>query len=247
MAEYTYIGSELELFSEASNWKAYYARLIRPYLGEEVLEVGAGIGATTASLCSEDQKRWVCLEPDPELAHTLEGRIGGGLLPECCEVKVGTLPDLSEQEVYDSVVYVDVLEHIEDDETEVRLAAEHLREGGTLVVLAPAHGWLFSPFDQALGHYRRYDFKGLSRIIPRELERIRVGYLDCVGLLASLGNRFVLKSRMPSRRQIALWDGGMVTVSRLLDPLLGYSVGKSVLGIWQKSSRKIREDTVDEE
>ena len=54
MADYTYIGSELELFSEASNWKAYYARLIRPYLGEEVLEVGAGIGATTASLCSED-------------------------------------------------------------------------------------------------------------------------------------------------------------------------------------------------
>ena len=69
LTEYTYIGSELELFSHASNWKAYHARLIRPYLGDEVLEVGAGIGATTASLYSGNQKRWVCLEPDLALAR----------------------------------------------------------------------------------------------------------------------------------------------------------------------------------
>jgi len=235
LAEYTYIGSELELFSEASNWKAYCARLIRPYLGEEVLEVGAGIGATTGSLCNGSQRRWVCLEPDTGLARTLEQRIADGRLPECCKVRVGTLRDLSQEEVFDTVVYIDVLEHIEDHETEVKLAATHLREGGTLVVLAPAHQWLFTPFDEALGHYRRYDLNRLPRIIPEEdLYRVKLGYLDCVGLLASLGNRFILKSKMPSRQQIALWDGVMVPLSRLLDPLLRYSVGKSILGIWQK-------------
>jgi Methyltransferase domain len=234
VAEYTYVGSELELFSEASHWKAYCARLIHPYLGEEVLEVGAGIGATTGSLCEGRQKRWVCLEPDPGLARTLERGIADGRLPECCEVRVGTLSNLSQEDIFHTVVYIDVLEHIESDETEVTLAATHLQEGGTLVVLAPAHQWLFTPFDEALGHYRRYSLNELARIIPEDLHRVRLGYLDCVGLLASLGNRFILKSSMPSRQQIALWDGVMVPLSKVLDPLLCYSVGKSILGIWQK-------------
>ncbi len=241
MTNYTYLGSELELFSRASNWKAYYAHLIRPYLGNEVLEVGAGIGATTGSLCKGEQKRWVCLEPDPRLAHALEQHIAGKRLPECCEVQVGTLSTLGHEEEFDTIIYIDVLEHIEDDKAEARIAADHLREDGTLVVLAPAHQWLFTPFDEALGHYRRYDLSGLSRIIPEDLERMWLGYLDCVGLLASLGNRLVLRSRMPNRRQIALWDGMMVPLSRLLDPLLRYSVGKSVLGIWRKNSRDSNE------
>lgn len=237
MAEYAYLGSELELFSRASNWKAYHGRLIRPYLADEVLEVGAGIGATTNSLYKGHQRRWVCLEPDPELARTLSQRAAEGRLPDCCEVKVGTLSELGPEEMFDTIVYIDVLEHIEDDRAEARLATDHLREGGTLVVLAPAHQWLFTPFDEALGHYRRYDLDGLSRVIPDDLERAWLGYLDSVGLFASLGNRLVLRSRMPSKRQIALWDGVMVPLSRLLDPLLRYSVGKSVLGVWRKSSR----------
>jgi len=234
MTNYTYLGSELELFSQASNWKAYYERFMRPYLGDEVLEVGAGIGTTTSYLCKKDQKRWVCLEPDPVLAHTLGQRISEGDLPKCCKVEVGKLSELGREEVFDTIVYVDVLEHIEDDETEARLASDHLREGGTLVVLAPAHQWLFTPFDEALGHYRRYGLSGLSKIIPEDLECVRLCYLDCVGLLASLGNRLILKSRIPSERQIALWDGVMVPLSKLFDPLLRYSVGKSVLGVWRK-------------
>jgi hypothetical protein len=70
--------------------------------------------------------------------------------------------------------------------------------------------------------------------MPGNLERVRLNYLDCVGLLASLGNRLVLKSKMPSKRQIALWDRGMVPLSTVLDPLLRYSVGKSVFGVWRK-------------
>ena len=226
-----YPGSELELFGQASNWKAYYGRLLESHLGSEVLEVGAGIGTTTAWLCRGSQRRWVCLEPDPGLAATLQRRVVEAL-PKCCEAKLGTLSEL--EDVFDSIVYIDVLEHIEDDRTEVRHAAAHLREGGTLIVLAPAHQWLFTPFDEAIGHHRRYDRRGLLRIMPENLECIRLSYLDCVGLLASWGNRLVLKSEMPSKRQITLWDKGMVPLSTVLDPLLRYSIGKSVLGIWRK-------------
>ena len=55
-------------------------------------------------------------------------------------------------------------------------------------------------------------------------------------MLASLGNRLVLQRSMPSQRQIAVWDRLMVPLSRLIDPLLGYSLGKSVLAVWRKTN-----------
>lgn len=234
MTNYSYIGSELELFSEAWNWKSYYRDILRKYLGAEVLEVGAGIGSTTKLLCKQNQKRWVCLEPDSQLANRLQALINSGDLAKCCEKRVGTLLDISHQEAFDTIIYIDVLEHIKDDKTEVEIAISRLRSGGTLVVLAPAHQWLYTPFDAAIGHYRRYNKKMLSAIIPQDLKCIELMYLDCVGLIASLGNRFIIKSKMPNKQQIAIWDKTMVPVSRKIDPLIKFSVGKSVLGIWQK-------------
>ena len=235
MTNYSYIGSELELFREAHNWKAYYSYFLRRYLGNEVLEVGAGIGATTESLC-QAQKRWVCLEPDPGLLNTLKSSITQGSLPHCCEGKLGTLSDLNYKEKFESIIYIDVLEHIKEDKFEARLAASHLKDGGFLVVLAPAHQWLFTPFDESIGHYRRYNKNMLSAAIPDNLRCVKLIYLDCVGLIASLGNRFVLKSKMPTRKQILLWDKAMVPLSKRIDPILQYSLGKSILGVWQKEN-----------
>lgn len=234
MTNYSYIGSELELFREARNWKAYYSHLLRSYLGNEVLEVGAGIGTTTETLCKGSQRRWVCLEPDPVLVKTLKSSIINGCLPKCCEARSGTLSDLNYEETFETIIYIDVLEHIKNDRAETRLAASHLKNGGFLVVLAPAHQWLFTPFDEAIGHYRRYNKSMLSAIVPNNLECITLMYLDCIGLIASLGNRFILKSKMPNRKQILLWDKVMIPLSKKIDPLIQYSVGKSILGIWQK-------------
>ncbi|MBE9166029.1 class I SAM-dependent methyltransferase [Pleurocapsales cyanobacterium LEGE 06147] len=234
MTNLSYIGSELKLFREAYNWKAYWSSLIRAYIGAEVLEVGAGIGGTTEVLCKGDRKRWVCLEPDPMLASILNCSIIKDYLSECCEVKIGTLLDLDREDMFNSIIYIDVLEHIKNDRAETRLAASHLRDGGFLIVLVPSHQWLFTPFDRAIGHYRRYNKKMLSAIIPETVECVSLRYLDSIGLLASLGNRLILKSKMPSRKQILFWDRVMVPLSRKLDPLFQYSLGKSLLGIWRK-------------
>lgn len=235
MTNYSYIGSELELFSEARNWKAYYRQSIKKYLGAEVLEVGAGIGSTTEFLCRGNHQRWLCLEPDPQLAKTLNSYIASGSLPQCCELKVGTLLDLNPKEKFDNIIYIDVLEHIKDDKSEIKNVYSHLKEGGFLVVLAPAHQWLFTPFDEAIGHYRRYNKRMLKAIITsEEFKCISLRYLDCVGLIASLGNRLLLKSKMPNKQQILLWDKVMVPISKIVDPLIQYSMGKSILGIWQK-------------
>lgn len=236
MQDYSYIGSELELFSQANNWKDYYGNLIEKYLQGRVLEVGAGIGATTEFLCKGHQKQWLCLEPDPILTEKIDLKISIGRLPPCCKSRVGTSADLEPKNLFDTIIYMDVLEHIKDDCSEVKIVTQHLSIGGYLVVLAPAHQWLFTPFDTAIGHYRRYNKKSLASVMPKSLNCIQLIYLDSVGLIASLGNRFVLKSKTPTKQQIQLWDKVMIPLSKKIDPILQYSLGKSVLGIWQKGS-----------
>jgi SAM-dependent methyltransferase len=234
MDEYTYVGSELDCFSAATRWKDYLRHSFAPYLGEEVLEVGAGIGGTTKRLCRGREERWLCLEPDAGLADRLAQSVRQGELPACCAVVAATLEHLEDRPQFDTILYIDVLEHIEDDAEELARAARRLKPGGHLIALSPAHQWLYTPFDKAIGHYRRYTKKTLRAITPAGLVLVRLRYLDSVGLLASLGNRLVLKSAMPSAGQIALWDQYMVRMSRLLDPLLGFTLGKSIMGVWRR-------------
>jgi SAM-dependent methyltransferase len=233
---YTYVGSELDLFASAVNWKSYVRRQVAPHLGRDVLEVGAGHGGTTRMLCDGHADRWTCLEPDASLADRLLAAISAGDLPDCCRMRIGTLADIEDEERFDTILYMDVLEHIADDRAELELAADRLRPGGHLIVLAPAHPWLFTPFDAAIGHYRRYTKGTLRAAAPPGLPMVRLAYLDAVGMLASLGNRLVLRSAMPNPGQIAVWDRFLVPLSYLADPLLGHTVGKSVLAIWRKTS-----------
>ena len=228
MPTISYQGVELPLFATAVNWKSYYRDAISPYIKDEVLEVGAGMGTNTKLFADRPRKRWVCVEPDPTLAAGLRN-----LAPRCAIVP-GTTADLAGSDRYDTILYVDVLEHIPDDEAEAHRAAEHLKPGGFLVVLAPAHQFLYTPFDRAVGHCRRYDIPALRKLTPPGLRIAEARYLDAVGLLASLGNRILLRSALPTERQLRFWDRCLVPVSRLLDPVLGHRVGKSVLVVWQK-------------
>jgi len=170
------------------------------------------------------------------LAGRLVASIASGELPACCRVEVGATHDGLGGEQFDTLLYIDVLEHISDDAAEVARASQLLRPGGYLVALSPAQQILFSPFDTAIGHHRRYSKRMIVALTPPSLRLIRVRYLDSVGILAPLGNRLFLRQSIPTSGQISLWDGVMVPLSRLVDPVLLYSVGKSVLAVWQKPS-----------
>lgn len=231
---YTYAGNELDIFYLAKRWKEYWAGEISSYLGSEVLEVGAGIGANTELLCSGRQRRWVCLEPDESLLLRLAQQLERHEHHSAIEVKHGTVASISAKEAFDTILYIDVLEHIRDDRGELEQAARLLRPAGTLVVLAPAHQWLFSPFDKSIGHYRRYSRKTLGAVMPGSLEVERLVYLDSVGLIASSANVLFLRQRLPTARQIEFWDRRLVPMSRRIDRRIGFSFGKTVLGLCVK-------------
>ncbi|MFZ0678151.1 class I SAM-dependent methyltransferase [Candidatus Binatus sp.] len=233
MSDFAYVGSELNLFAGATTWKSYVHFHLRPYLSGDILEVGAGIGASTATFNDGTQRRWVCLEPDRDLADRIKSDLPAQLTN--CEVVVGTLSDLGPGDQFDSILYMDVLEHIEADAAELARAASHLRPNGFLAILSPAFPWLFTPFDAAIGHYRRYTKNSLRSIAPKGLREVKCIYLDSAGLLASLGNKLFLRSPIPSKAQIQFWDRAMVPISRYADRALNHAIGKSILGVWQKA------------
>jgi SAM-dependent methyltransferase len=227
MSGYAYPGGELELFEKARGWKRYWCKRIEPFVHGAVLEVGAGMGANTQALAGLAYRRWVALEPDRALAERIVPPEGGRH-----SVVVGTVESLPASERFDTVLYLDVLEHIREDRAELDRAGAHLTPGGVLVVLAPALPFLFTPFDRRIGHFRRYTKRSLRSIVPPGFSEREMTYLDSVGLLASLGNRLLLRAALPTETQILFWDRWLVPCSVRLDQLLFGAVGKSVLAVW---------------
>ena len=241
MTPHHYVGSELDLFARAVNWKKYWSSEVRKYLSGDVLEVGAGLGANTEYLRSDRAASWLCLEPDPALAARMRDKFASEPFLRDFKVQTGTTEMLGSQPQFDTILYIDVLEHIENDREELARASDLLRTSGTIVVLAPAHQWLYTPFDRAIGHVRRYDKTGLSSRSPGNCQIVRMAYLDAAGILASMGNQLFLRHSQPELRQILFWDRVLIPVSKWLDRLTLHGIGKSILCVWRKCADTSRD------
>lgn len=229
-----YVGQELTIFAQALNWKRYYTSILRPYFGKHVVEVGAGIGTTTLAMCDGTQDQWVCLEPDPGLRHQIDLLISDKKLPACCISRGGFVSSLQTGDPFDTFIYIDVLEHIEDDRAELEAASARLARGGRLLVLSPAFNFLYSPFDKSIGHHRRYDKKMYRALTPRHCTLEKMMYLDSLGTATSLFNRLILSQSMPTVDQIIFWDRWIIPITKWLDSLVHYRFGRSLLGIWKR-------------
>ncbi len=227
---YSYVGTELELFIKAVNWKRYWSGKLRPFVHGSVLDVGAGLGATFDYLCDASAS-WTCLEPDAALCAQLAARLAAHPRPP--RVICGTLEQVPSELRFDTALYIDVLEHIEHDAEQVEAVARKLNPGGSLVVLSPALPFLYSPFDESLGHFRRYTRRSLAAVASPSLVLRDWFFLDGLGVLASLFAR-VAKRRQPTPAQIEIWDKTLLPVSRVSDALTSRLFGRSIVMVWTK-------------
>lgn len=228
-----YLSKELEIFENAVNWKKYFSAFFSPYIKGNVLEVGAGIGSNVNYLINPFVNTYTCLEPDPNQAEEITQKIKKGILPSICKVQNGILKSNIDI-VYDSIVYIDVIEHIEDDATEVVKAVNALKNGGFLCILVPANPGDYSIFDKELGHFRRYDKQMLLKIMPSNVEVIACKYFDILGAVSSKINKFLLKQSYPNKKQVLFWDRMLIPISRVLDKLTCHKWGKSLLLVCKK-------------
>lgn len=232
--EIPYLSNELILFEKAVNWKHYFGSFFKPYLQKNILEVGAGIGGNIPFLITPSINSYLCIEPDSGQADIIRKKIDDGLLPRICEVENGILSGTS-CEQFDAILYIDVIEHIKNDTAELKKAYQALQIGGFLCILVPANPSDYSPFDKALGHYRRYSRKMLISALPAGMKVVKCRYLDSLGAVSSKVNKYFLKQTSPTERQIGFWDKILLPISKLIDPVFNYSMGKSLVLVAQKS------------
>lgn len=228
-----YVGTELELFENAHNWKQYWFDIIKPYIGNSILDVGAGIGSTAKLFSRRQLDCYIAVEPDMENVKAMQEKASLNHFNASFKCINGGIDVLDGDKLFDTILYIDVLEHIQDDKNELELVSKHLRPGGRIIILSPAHQWLFSPFDESVGHFRRYNKRSLIQAKPDRLIADRLCYLDSIGIMASASNRFFLRRSNPSEEQIKLWDDYMVPVSKITDKLTQFLLGKTILGVFQ--------------
>jgi SAM-dependent methyltransferase len=141
----------LELLEGAVHYNAWLTSKLVPFLGENNLELGAGHGTLTALVARG--RTVVASEPSATGRSVLLQRFASN--PQVTSV-IADLAGLPKSATFDCVYSANVLEHVADDVALIKQAAEVLRPGGHFVALVPACGWLYSSFDAAVGHHRRY-------------------------------------------------------------------------------------------
>jgi SAM-dependent methyltransferase len=226
-----YPGKELEAMSFAANYHRWIVHEIAPYLGDKVAEVGAGMGSVSELLLREPVKALHAFEPSENMYPHLAERLRGE--PRASAVN-GFFGAGQAGAQFDSVAYINVLEHIEDDRGELAHAHAALRPGGHLLVFVPALAWLYSDFDRRVGHCRRYTRAQLERAVRDAgfvVERAR--YFDVAGVIPWYVN-FVLLRRPMGAGGVSLYDRLVVPPMRVLESIVSPPLGKNVLLIARK-------------
>jgi SAM-dependent methyltransferase len=224
--EIQYFGKDLEAMSFAKNYHEWIVAEFLPYLRGEVAEVGAGTGNLSKLLLNSEVKFIRAFEPSRNMYVLLEKALGQ-------ERRVmpihGFFDGATTRERFDTIVYVNVLEHIEDDLSELRNAHRALHATGHLLVFVPALSWLYSDLDRQVGHFRRYEKNQLVRLVEAAgFSVVKARYFDIAGILPWYVNFVIFKNSIGSR-SVSLYDKFVVPVMRRIERALPPPVGKNVL------------------
>lgn len=219
--------------SGADNYHAWIMDLCRPYVSGRSAEVGAGTGTFTRLLAQAGLPEVKAFEPAETLFPALKERVAG---LSSIEAINGLFPrhDPGYRGFFDTVFYINVLEHIPDDAEELSSTYESLVPGGKLVVFVPALSWLYGSHDREVGHCRRYHKRQLIALAEAAGYRMRLArYFDLPGILPWFVLFRLLKTRMQGG-QVDLYDRFAVPLVRRMESLITPPIGKNLLLIAQK-------------
>ncbi len=213
--------------AQAANYFAWQSRLVLPHVGRRVVEVGCGIGNFTGMLLDRDVV--VAIDVEPACVERLRERYAGranlhAFVTEDVRPLARFAPD--------SVVCLNVLEHIEDDRQALLRMASILSPGGAIVLIVPAFPALFGPIDRNLGHFRRYTRTSLAALAGAcGLRCRRLQYMNTIGFFGWWVNARLFPRQEQSGAQIALFDRFVVPVISRAEALVRAPFGQSILAV----------------
>ena len=216
----------LEELSSAVRYREYLLELISPHCGRRILEVGAGLGDFAVQIGGG--RTLIATDTDAECVESLRQRFAGSP-----NVDVQYLDILNPGEVgvpADSVVAINVLEHIEDDVTALKNMGQLLSPQGRVVLFVPAYPALYGPFDKAVGHVRRYTPRTLRDSV--EKAGLTVQELRPVNFIGGIGWWFAVrlaKGTRPRPSLIKIYDRVLVPIVRFIERRFRPPFGQSLL------------------
>jgi len=237
----SYTGPEdsdiLEALSRSPHLNRWIADQVRPFVGDRVLEVGAGIGSMTSELLPRDE--YLSSDITQDRLDILRDRFDGRPCTSVQKVDITDADDwLAHSERYDSVVCLNVLEHIDHRADALRNMASAVRPGGNVLIIVPRGSSLFGSLDEAVGHRLRYDTATLaSEAAEAGLEVTKCWHFNKVGVLGWFLNAKVLRRRRFSRFQLRIYDV-TVWLWRGLDAILPWP-GLSLVAVLRKPRKPI--------
>ena len=221
----------LERLTDAPAFNRWMYSRFDSWLGNSVLEVGSGIG--NLSQFFVERERVVLTDIDDAYLELLRDKFGelGGVRFE--KMILPEVPSTLTGDRFQSILCVNVLEHIEDDRAALSSMRSLLEKDGRLVLLVPAFQWLFGTLDAALSHFRRYTKRSLRTVLAET--GFRVVHLEYFNMGSMLGWWFtgrVLKKKVIPVKVLKLYDS-LVPVFRE-ERLIPWRVGQSVIAVGEK-------------
>ena len=235
-----YDARSLEAVAELPRYHAWLMRHFKGHLRGKVIEVGAGIGTVSAEYVDRVDAA-LLVEPAPNLHERLRARFGGrGNVSTACatleEVCEGRVPGVKvEPGSFDAAIMVNVLEHIDDDLSVVRLLGRLLRPNGALLIFVPAMPFLFGAMDQRLGHVRRYTRASLRGVVEQCGFEVRaLEYFDLLGMVPWFITGRVLRQDTVGAGSAQFYDQFIVPLCKVVDVVTQHPVGKNVVCVARK-------------
>jgi phosphatidylinositol alpha-1,6-mannosyltransferase len=206
---------------------------VRPFVGQSVMEIGAGIGNLSSQLV--DRRRLVVTDVAEPYLWTLRARF---VAYPNLEIRRFSLQEPIPDDMlaaFDTVICVNVLEHVEHDREALSVIRSLLRPGGHLLLFVPAFQWLFGPIDTALGHFRRYHRRPLLALLQASgFEITQCSYFNLVGVAGwFLNSRILRRSELPAW-QFRCYDA-LVPWLRRVERLTGAPIGQSLIAVARRS------------
>lgn len=215
----------LSYLNEAGRFNQWVLSTFASDLGPNVLEVGCGTGNFTV-LMAEQGHRVTGIDIDEDYVEMAGRRLFR--FPDA-RVLRADVTSLELDETYDTVVMLDVLEHIRDDISLLVSLKRALCPGGRLILKVPAGQWLYGPMDEAIGHYRRYDKKSLAWTLEAAgFAPIRQHYFNIAGTLGWWLNGRLLKRTTPPGEQLRAFEM-LVPAFRLMEGMVPPPFGLSLI------------------
>jgi 2-polyprenyl-3-methyl-5-hydroxy-6-metoxy-1,4-benzoquinol methylase len=216
--------------TKTTNYNNWIFSMYKDFVGKRILDIGSGYG-TFINFVS-DREYVAAIEPSDECYKYLSEEFSKNKHIDIFKSDVNdpaTLGMLREKRI-DTVICLNVLEHIEDDKKVLRNIKGLLVPGGKFILFVPALHAIYGTLDEALGHYRRYDKKELEFMLEEAgFKIVKSRYLNFTGAFSWFLYSRILKAKSPAEKRIIFYDKFIVPVVAMIENLVRLPFGQSIL------------------